>query len=54
MKGYETVWVPGSDHAGIATQVSTNDVTKPYVQGLQPDKELFTLVLRLEAQYNFF
>lgn len=21
MKGYDTVWVPGCDHAGIATQV---------------------------------
>jgi hypothetical protein len=23
MRGCETVWVPGSDHAGIATQVLT-------------------------------
>lgn len=20
MKGYDTIWIPGSDHAGIATQ----------------------------------
>ena len=24
MKGCETVWVPGSDHAGIATQVTAS------------------------------
>ena len=24
MKGCETVWVPGSDHAGIATQVTSS------------------------------
>ena len=54
MKGYETVWVPGSDHAGIATQVSPNYITKPYVLGLQPDKISFTLALRPEAQYNLY
>lgn len=27
MSGYNTVWVPGTDHAGIATQVRPPDAT---------------------------
>ena len=37
MSGYNTVWVPGTDHAGIATQVrSWKAECMVLMQGCQP------------------
>ena len=34
-KGYEALWLPGTDHAGIATQIKVEEElrTNPYLRG---------------------
>ena len=39
MQGHQTLWVPGSDHAGIATQAKVEEVFNAYYQAIDADND---------------
>ena len=45
MRGFDTVWIPGSDHAGIATQ----SVVEKWLYATTKEKRLVFLSKRLFA-----
>ena len=47
MKGFDTLWVPGTDHAGIATQ---NKVEKWYIKGRNRKRSIFRKDIRMERK----